>query len=104
MKGSTPTSSSLVMAPRAVLVWIVEKTRWPVMAARTAISAVSPSRISPTIMTSGSCLRIERSAEAKVMPALMFTWAWLTPDISFSIGSSIETMFLSCELILWRAA
>ncbi len=53
--GSMPMSTSRVMAPGASLVWIVESTRWPVSAAWMAISAVSRSRISPTMMTSGSC-------------------------------------------------
>ena len=40
-----------------------------VAAACTAIPAVSPSRISPTISTSGSCRRMLRSAEPNVIPA-----------------------------------
>jgi hypothetical protein len=36
----------------------VLKTRWPVMAARIAMSAVSTSRISPTITTFGSCRKM----------------------------------------------
>ena len=40
----------------------VEKTRWPVSAARSAVSIVSKSRISPTRMTSGSCRSALRSA------------------------------------------
>ena len=43
----------------------VENTRWPVMAALRATSAVSRSRISPTIKTSGSCRRKLRKAPAK---------------------------------------
>src|SRR5437773_2403868 len=46
----------------------VDSTRWPVCAALMAISAVSRSRISPTMMTSGSWRRKERMAEAKVNP------------------------------------
>ena len=42
-------------APGASLVCSVENTRWPVSAAWMAISAVSWSRISPTMITSGSC-------------------------------------------------
>ena len=53
------------------------------------ILAVSPSRISPTMMTSGSWRRNERRAEAKVRPIAGFTWVWLTPGISYSIGSSM---------------
>jgi hypothetical protein len=49
----------------ASLVCSVESTRWPVCAALIAISAVSRSRISPTMMMSGSWRRKARSAEAK---------------------------------------
>ena len=42
----------------ASFVCSVENTRWPVSAAWTAFSAVSRSRISPTMMMSGSCRRI----------------------------------------------
>ena len=38
----------------AELVWIVDNTKWPVKAARMAMFAVFTSRISPTIITSGS--------------------------------------------------
>lgn len=53
-QGSTPMSSRRWTAETASLVCRVEKTRWPVMAARMAMEAVSPSRISPTAMMSGS--------------------------------------------------
>ena len=39
----------------------------------TAISAVSSSRISPIMIISGSCRKIERSADANVISALAFT-------------------------------
>src|SRR5207342_1851889 len=54
------------MAPAASFVCSVENTKWPVSAACTAISAVSASRISPTMITSGSWRTIERSPLAKV--------------------------------------
>ena len=41
--------------------------------ARIAMSAVSRSRISPTIITSGSCLKISLNALAKVNPISEFT-------------------------------
>ena len=47
---------------------MVESTRWPVSEAWIAISAVSLSRISPTMMTSGSWRRKARSALANVRP------------------------------------
>ena len=60
MNGSTPRSSSRNSAVTASLEWTVEKTMWPVLAAWQAIDAVSWSRISPIMMTSGSCRRIDR--------------------------------------------
>ena len=62
------------MAPAASLVWTVENTRWPVSDAWIAMSAVSPSRISPTMMTSGSWRRKLRSTDAKVRSILELTW------------------------------
>ena len=44
----------------------VDKTTWPVRAAWVAKAAVSSSRISPTIMMSGSCLTTWRRPLAKV--------------------------------------
>ena len=55
-------------AESASLVCRVESTKWPVSAARRQISAVSWSRISPTMMMSGSCRRKARRAEANVRP------------------------------------
>ena len=63
-KLSTPRSPSREIADVASLVWRVEKTRWPVSAAWMAYRAVSESRISPTMMMSGSCRKMWRSAEA----------------------------------------
>jgi hypothetical protein len=53
-KGSTPMFRRRVMVLGASLVCSVESTMWPVRAALMAISAVSKSRISPTMMMSGS--------------------------------------------------
>ena len=55
--GSMPMLSRRVTVDGASLVCSVESTRWPVSAALTAISAVSKSRISPTMMMSGSWRR-----------------------------------------------
>ena len=60
-----------------------------------AMVAVSLSRISPTSMMSGSWRRNERSAEAKLRPALRLTWTWLIPLRRYSTGSSTVTMFTS---------
>ena len=56
IKRSMWKSSSLGTEVIASLVCSVERTRCPVMEARTAIRAVSSSLISPRSMTSGSCL------------------------------------------------
>ena len=69
-----------------------------------AISAVSASRISPTMMMSGSWRRIERRPAAKVSPIFGLTWIWPMPLIWYSIGSSMVMMFFSLELIRLRAA
>ena len=67
-KGSTPISVSRVIALGASFVCSVERTKWPVSAARIEISAVSRSRISPTITTSGSLrkTRAKRLREVEV--------------------------------------
>ena len=52
--GSTPKSRSLETAPAALLVCSVLKTRCPVRELWMAMRAVSSSRISPTMMMSGS--------------------------------------------------
>ncbi len=67
---SMPIFERRVIAPGASLVCRVESTMWPVSAASIAIRAVSASRISPTMMMSGSARSIERSPVAKVSPAL----------------------------------
>ena len=72
-KGSIPISVRRVMAEGASLVCSVDSTRWPVSADSMAILAVSASRISPTMITSGSARSIARSPPAKVRPALRFT-------------------------------
>ena len=65
------------------------------------MSAVSRSRISPTMMTSGSWRSTWRSALANVSPISGRTCIWLTPGTSYSIGSSIVMIRRSVELI-WR--
>src|SRR2546426_80668 len=57
-----------------------------------AISAVSRSRISPTMMMSGSCRRMDRSAAANVSPILGFTGICVTPATWYSTGSSTVTI------------
>ena len=74
-----PISVSRVIADGASLVCSVDSTRWPVSADSMAILAVSPSRISPTMITSGSARSIARRPPANVSPAFRFTWSWFTP-------------------------
>ena len=50
----------------ALLVCSVEKTRWPVSAAVMAVCIVFQSRISPTMMTSGSCRNMFFRASLKL--------------------------------------
>ena len=69
-----------------------------------AISAVSRSRISPTMMTSGSWRRKARRPPAKVSSILGLTCTWPTPLSGISTGSSMVRMLMSGELILERAA
>jgi hypothetical protein len=64
-----PISRSRKSALTASVACIEDRTRWPVIDAWTAISAVSRSRISPTRITSGSWRRIARRPRAKVSPA-----------------------------------
>ena len=64
-------SSRRVTALMLSLVCSVEKTRCPVCAARTAISAVSKSRISPTSTTSGSWRSTERKSGGKSQADLL---------------------------------
>ena len=76
-KGSMPMFIRRLIDDGASLVCRVESTRWPVMAALIATSAVSKSRISPTRMMFGSWRRKERSAAAKLRPICSRVWTWL---------------------------
>ena len=99
-----PISIRRAAASGASLVCSVVSTRWPVSADSIAIWAVSRSRTSPTMITSGSERTIERSPEAKVRPALTLTWTCLTPSSSYSTGSSIAISVCSGVLTSVRAA
>ncbi len=89
--------------PGASLVCRVESTRWPVRAALTPISAVSKSRISPTMMMSGSCRRKVRRAAAKLRPMSSCICTWLMPAKLNSTGSSAVEMFPATSLSLESA-
>ncbi len=85
------------MAPTVSLVCRVVSTRWPVSAAWTAWVAVSASRTSPTMMTSGSCRSTWRSASAKLVPVLGLAAIWLNSSCTISMGSSMVTTLTSGE-------
>jgi hypothetical protein len=65
LNGSHPMSSRRDDVSGALLVCSVESTRWPVSEASMPMRAVSSSRISPTMMTSGSARRNERIARGE---------------------------------------
>ena len=95
-KGSTPISMRRGIAPAALLVWMVESTRWPVRAALMARDAVSPSRISPTIIMSGSWRSAVRRPLANVYPISGRTCDWETPSTAATLDD--------CEVWLEGAA
>ena len=100
--GSTSMSSKRVIPPTASFVCRVLKTRWPVMAARIAMSAVSTSRISPTITTFGSCRKMWRKPRANVKSISGFTSICRMPGSLYSTGSSIVIMRRETELMVLR--
>ncbi|OQA09191.1 MAG: hypothetical protein BWY66_00669 [bacterium ADurb.Bin374] len=95
LNGSMPMFSRRLMVDGASFVWSVEMTRWPVMAALIAMLAVSKSRISPIMMTSGSWRRNERSAAPKSRPMSAWHWTWLMPIRLYSTGSSAVMMLIA---------
>ena len=85
------------------VVWIVERTRWPVSAAASAIRIVSGSRISPTTITSGACRTAARSAAGKSGASTPISTCSITLPLcwcSSSIGSSIVTMCLASRRLI----
>jgi len=71
--GCTPILIILVIVSDALLVWIVDRTKCHVKDASIAISTVSLSLISQTIIISGSCLRAVLNQYAKVYQISGFT-------------------------------
>lgn len=88
LNGASPISSNRVMLSAAELVCRVASTRWPVNEASMARLAVSASRISPIMMTSGSARRKVRIAAAKDQPMRALTCTWHRPGWVISMGSS----------------
>ena len=77
-----------------LLVWRVEKTRWPVSAAVMTVWIVAQSRISPTMMTSGSCRIMFLSASRNAGVSVPTSRCETEPRASmkrYSMGSSIVT-------------
>ncbi len=71
--GLTPMRSIMrAKAAEVELAWKELKTKWPVMEAWMAVFAVSASRISPTMTTSGSRRSTERRPSAKEPPSLVW--------------------------------
>ena len=101
-KGWMPMSTSRVSAATASLVCSVVSTRWPVIEAWRASSAVSESRTSPTSTTSGSCRRMDRSPLLKDRPARSFVCTCVMPGSWISTGSSRVTTFLSV-VAMWES-
>ena len=64
----------------------VLKTSTPVSAARIPMRAVSSSRISPIMTTSGSCRSMARKPSLNPISPWLFTCDWLMPGIRYSIG------------------
>ncbi len=62
------------------------------------ILVVSASRISPTMITSGSARMKLRMAAAKVQPILAFICTWRSPACVISIGSSAVQILMSAVL------
>jgi len=92
----------------ALLVCRVENTRCPVSAAVAAVWIVCQSRISPTMITSGSCrIRFFR-ASGKLgvsVPTSRWETAALLSAKRYSIGSSIVTTETArVSMTVWRMA
>ena len=82
-----------VIADGASLVCSVDSTRWPVSAAWIAISAVSRSRISPTMMMSGSWRISVRMPLGEVDADVVLHLHLVECGSTISIGSStVQTL------------
>jgi hypothetical protein len=93
--GSTPMSTKRVTVLDASFVCSVEKTVCPVKLASTATDAVSPSRISPIRILSGSWRSTVRSTLAYVTPMSSWIGTCTMPSMSYSTGSSVVMIFRS---------
>ena len=98
LNGSMPMSSRRVIDSGALFVCSVANTRWPVSEASMPIATVSLSRISPTMMMSGSARRNDFMTVAKSRPALRLIWTWRSPFCVISTGSSAVQILVSAVL------
>ena len=98
----TPIFSKRVKVSAAELVCNVDNTKCPVCEALMAISAVSKSRISPTITMSGSWRKNERNAPGKVKPARVLICTWLMPSRLISTGSSAVDILRSSVFKIFK--
>ena len=89
---------SRVIAEQASLVCSVLNTRWPVSAAWIAVRAVSSSRTSPTMITSGSCRSSVRRALEKVRPD-----AFLHLELVDQRQVVFDRVFDRADVVLHRA-
>jgi len=99
LKGSSPMSSMRITLSGALLVCRVDITMWPVSEASMAMWAVSLSRISPTMMTSGSARSSARKALANVQSILGLTCTCRRPGWVISTGSSAVQILRSGTLM-----
>ena len=103
--GKASMTRSIVCA--ALFVCRVERTRWPVSAAVSTVCIVSTSRISPTMITSGSWRNEFFSASRKLGVSVPTSRCEMAAVLSWkrnSIGSSMVTMCSgslseTCEII-----
>ncbi|MNT26758.1 hypothetical protein D3C72_1623520 [compost metagenome] len=91
--GSIPMCVKRPNTSNTLFACTVVSTKWPVRADCTAISAVSRSRISPTMILSGSWRRMERKPLAKVSPFFSLTGICRMPGSWYSTGSSMVMIF-----------
>ena len=97
-------SNNRVSVSGALLVCNVLNTRCPVSDASIPVCAVSSSRISPTMITSGSARKNARIAAANVKPMRGCTCTCRKPYWVISTGSSAVQIFRSGVLIAPSAA
>ena len=92
------------MTSVTLLACTVVNTRWPVSADWMAICAVSWSRISPTMILSGSWRKNRTQSAREGEPFFSFTGICVIPRTWYSTGSSMVMILSSSVLISLIAA